>query len=111
MARRKRTSWDRIKENIPAPLKNKFILSTGIFVLWMFFFDTNSIISQYNLQVTLQELKNKKAYFENEIQETERKHRELFRNNATLEKFARENYIMKKNNEDVFVIVKEKEYK
>lgn len=110
MARRKRTSWDRIKENIPAPLKNKFILTTGLFVLWMFFFDSNSIISQYNLQVTLQELKNKKTYFEKEIKDTEEKHRELFRNNATLEKFARENYIMKKRNEDVFVIAKEKKY-
>lgn len=103
----KPTSWELFMEKIPAPLRNKFIMVTAFFVVWMFFFDKNSIISQYKLQNTHQELKNKKTYFESEIAKAEKDHKELFTNDQTLEKFAREHYYMKKENEDVFVFVAE----
>ena len=103
---RKPTKWELFLEDVPAPLKNKFIVFTSIFVVWMLFFDSNSAISQYRLKSTLQELKEKKAYHDDEIQKAEKAHKELFTDDKTKEKFARENYFMKKKDEDVFVIEK-----
>ena len=70
----------------------------------MLFFDKNSAISQYGLQNTLTELQEKKIYHEEDIQASEQAHEELFTNDRTREKFAREHYYMKKDDEDVFVI-------
>ncbi len=91
-------------EDVPPPLRNKFIVVTGIFVLWMFFFDDNSILSQYRLQATLQELKDKKEYYQAEIIQAEKDNKELFTDDKTREKFVREHYYMKKADEEVFVI-------
>lgn len=101
---KKPTTWELFLQEIPAPLRNKFIVVTAIFVVWMFFFDSNSVIKQYSLQSTLQELKDKEAYHKEEIQQTEQDNEELFTNDKTREKFARERYYMKKADEDVFVI-------
>ena len=101
---KKPTKWELFLEDIPPPLRNKFILVTAIFVVWMLFFDKNSAISQYRLQATLTELKDKKSYHDQEIRTSEREHQELFTNDRTREKFAREHYFMKKDDEDVFVI-------
>lgn len=95
---------DRLLEDVPPPLRNKFILVTAIFVVWMFFFDTNSIIAQFRLQATLQELKDKKEYYRLEILQAEEDNKELFTDDKTREKFAREHYYMKKVDEDIFVI-------
>ncbi len=100
------TKWEIFLEEIPAPLRNKFILVTAFFVLWMLFFDDNSAISQFRLQNTLTELKDKKIYYDEEIKKSEKAHEELFTNDKTREKFARETYYMKKDNEDVFIIEK-----
>ena len=100
----KPSKWELFLEDVPAPLRNKFIVFTAIFVIWMLFFDSNSAISQYRLQATLTELKDKKIYHDKEIKEAEQAHEELFTNDKTREKFAREHYYMKKDDEDVFVI-------
>ncbi len=104
-----RTNFRDFIDKLPKPLKNKFVVVTAIFVVWMFFFDKHSIITQFNLNRTLQELQNKEAYFKNEIAKDTEKQRELTTNDKSLEKFAREEHLMKKSDEDVFVIsVKEK---
>lgn len=101
---KKPTTWELFLEEIPPPLRNKFIVVTGIFVVWMFFFDSNSIIKQYSLQATLRELQDKKAYYQEEIRQAEKDNKELFTDDKTREKFVREHYYMKKKDEDVFVI-------
>ena len=103
---KKPTKLELLLEDIPAPLRNKFIVVTALFVAWMFFFDSNSIISQYRLQATLQELESKKNYYETEISQAEKDNKELFTDDKTREKFAREHYYMKKPDEEVFVIEK-----
>lgn len=50
-------------------------------------------------------MKKEKAYYQNKIEEDNRKMKELLSNKDNLEKFAREQYIMKNKNEDIFVIV------
>lgn len=74
----------------------------------MLFFDRNDLLSQYEYRVQLQKLKEEKEFY---ILETERVKKDLDELNSDqekLEKFAREKYLMKKDNEDVYVIVKEK---
>jgi hypothetical protein len=101
---KKPTKWSLLLEDLPHPLRNKFIVVTAVFVLWMCFFDRNSIPDQYRLQATFQELQDKKDYFLQEINQTEKDDEELFTNDNTREKFVREHYYMKKANEEVFVI-------
>lgn len=101
---RKPSNFELWLEDVPPVLRNKFIVVTVVCVVWMFFFDTNSIISQYRLQSTLQELKDKKAYYEAAIQNAEQDNKDLFTDDRTREKFVREHYYMKKSDEVVFVI-------
>lgn len=101
---KKPTKLEMLLKDVPPPLRNKFILVTGLFVLWMFFFDRNSVIEQYQLQSTLQDIKDRLGYYYAEIKQTEKDNRELFTNDKTREKFAREHYHMKKPDEELFVI-------
>lgn len=91
-------------DKLPKPLKNKFVVVTAVFVVWMFFFDKHSVITQYNLNSTLLELQNKEVYFEGEIATDTEKQEELTTNDKSQEKFAREEHLMKKDDEDIFVI-------
>jgi cell division protein FtsB len=102
-----RSAWKKIDQRIPTPMRNKFVLVTTIFVLWMLFLDKNSILLQYNLQNTIKELQSKKKYYQQELKQTEKDYNELFANDdLALEKFAREHYLMKKDDEEIFVVEK-----
>ncbi len=99
----KPTRWQQFMERVPPPLRNKYIFVTTVFVIWMFLFDRNSIWSQYKLQTTLRELQQKKKYFEEEIKKDVEAQRELFTDDKSVEKFAREHHLMKKKDEVIFV--------
>ena len=73
----------------------------------MLFFDKSNILAQYKLSNTLEDLKNQKTYYLEETEKVKEEHAEVFTNDTTLEKFARERYFMKKSNEDVFIIIEE----
>lgn len=90
-------------------LRNKFILVTVAFFVWMLFFDRNDILSQIKLHLYVNELKAKKAYYQQKIEEVKQDEKDLFTNEKTIEKFAREKYRMKKEDEDIFIIVEEEE--
>ncbi len=87
-------------------LKNKYYLSLIIFFIWMLFLDRNDFISQYQYRSKLRQLRKDKAYYQEEIRKVRSDLEELSTNERKLEKFAREKYLMKRDNEDVFVIVK-----
>ncbi len=87
--------------------KNKYIITSLIFAIWMIAIDKNNIIAQYKLRNELKDLRDKKAYYLNEIEKDRKATYELNTNMKTLEKFAREKYLLKKDNEDIFLIVKE----
>ncbi len=93
---------------IPKWLKNKYALTGMVFLLWLLFFDRNDLISQFKISSELNKLKEEKRFFLEEIKKDQENLLDLKTNPKTLEKFARENYLMKKENEDIFVIVKEK---
>ncbi|WDF57470.1 septum formation initiator family protein [Mucilaginibacter sp. KACC 22063] len=89
-------------------LRNKFFLVTVAFVVWMIFFDKNDIFSQYQYHDQLSKLKQERDFYLKETERVSKDLQELTSDKAQLEKFAREKYLMKKDNEDVFVIVREK---
>jgi cell division protein FtsB len=88
-------------------LKNKFFLVAVLFVVWMLFFDKNDLYSQYEQRQQLSKLEQERDFYTKETAQVSKDLDELTSNPAKLEKFAREKYLMKKANEDVFVIVKE----
>jgi len=96
-------------ERIPPWLRNKYFLSASVFAVWMAFFDQNDLISQVQLRMELRELQQDKAYYEAEIDATRADLEELLTDDQKLERFARERYLMKKDDEVVFVIVPEDE--
>ncbi|NUM51323.1 MAG: septum formation initiator family protein [Flavobacteriales bacterium] len=89
-------------------IKNKYILSGLIFFIWILFFDQNNLVTQFSYRNELNKLLEDKQYYTQEIKQTLVNLNELTSNPKTLEKFARENYLMKKDDEDVFIIVEEK---
>ena len=76
-------------------------------MLWITFFDRNDLISQRHLQRIIDDMETKKEHYKVEIENVKKEKEALFSDQATLEKFAREKYLMKKDNEDIFVIVEE----
>lgn len=85
--------------------KNKFILATIFFFVWMIFFDNNNWFYLSKLTEESQVKQKEKAYYLENIKNTERKLIELTSDIKALEKFGREEYLMKKTNEDVFVFL------
>ena len=92
-------------EEIPAPIKNKYLLALAAFFCWMIFFDKHDFITQWQLQRTVDKLEEDKAYYSKKIEEAEQDRYDL---EVNREKFARERYYLQKKDEDVFII-KEKE--
>jgi cell division protein FtsB len=88
--------------------RNKYFLVTAAFAVWMIFFDRNDLFSQYEYHQQVSKLKQERDFYQKETAKVHQDLDELTSNKEKLEKFAREKYLMKKDNEDVFVIVKEK---
>jgi len=88
--------------------KNKYFLVSTAFLVWMIFFDKNDLFSQYQYRQQVNKLKQERDFYQKETAKVARDLDELTSNPQKLEKFAREKYLMKKANEDVFVIVQEK---
>jgi len=82
-------------------------LSALIFAGWMIFFDQYNVIYQLELRSELNELRDSKDWYKEQIDKTRADLDELLTDNKKLEKFAREKYLMKKPDEEIFVIVKE----
>ena len=89
-------------------MRNKYLLALSAFLVWMLFFDRNDIVSQIQLRMKLADYRDKKEYYEKQIKDVKREKNELLTNKDSLERFAREQYMMKKDNEDLYVIVPEK---
>lgn len=87
--------------------RNYYLVSGVAFLIWMLFFDSNDIYSQYQLKSKRTELESEKRYYIEKIEEVKADRQALLNDQELLEKFAREKYYMKKNDEDVFVIVEE----
>ena len=91
--------------NLLNRLNNKYFITILIFGVWMLFFDNNNFIAQFRLNRTLNELEMEKDYYLSEIEKDRQACYELITDTLTLEKFGREQYLMKRDNEDIYLIV------
>lgn len=85
-------------------LRNKYLLALTGFVVWMLFFDRNDLFTQLERRSELTELRQSKQYFEKQITEHRKFSKDLQFNASAIERYAREKYLMKRDNEDLFII-------
>lgn len=90
-------------------LKNKYAIAIIVFLGWVFFFDQNNQVEQMKNLSVLHQLERDKQYYADKIKEDSTRLNQLRTNPENLERFAREQYLMKKKNEDIFIIVDSKE--
>ncbi len=86
-------------------IKNKYFLTITALIVWLLFFDKNDVFTQHETVAKLNKLKTDQGYYISEIEKNKMELQELKTNTESLEKFAREKYLMKRDNEDVFVFV------
>jgi cell division protein FtsB len=93
----------KILSHIPAFLKNRYVLTGAGFVVWLLFFDSRDLItSHFRERRELLKLEESKTYYQQQIAATKRELEQLKTNPAILERYAREKFLMKKDNEDLF---------
>jgi cell division protein DivIC len=95
----------RFIEKMPPFLRNRYLLTIIIFFFWLLLLDSNNLISRVREMKNLRKLKSEKEYYVQRIEEDKRKLYELKTDNQNLEKFAREQYRMKKPEEDLYIIL------
>jgi cell division protein FtsB len=89
---------------------NKYVLSLLVFIVWVGFFDRNNFVSQYKLNRELNRLEHEKNFYVDQIEKDSKARDDLVNNIDIIEKYAREKHLMKRENEDIFLIIrKEKE--
>jgi cell division protein FtsB len=92
-------------EKIPPVLRNKYLLTIVIFIVWLLLFDSNNLIARFKEMKELRNLKTDREYYIKKIEDDKQKLHELKTDNQNLEKFAREQYRMKKPDEDLYIIL------
>lgn len=95
-------------QKIPPVFRNKYVLIITAFLVWLTFFDRNNFISQVKLGRILNEKRTQKEFYQDEIRKDSISMHQLMSDTTLLEKFAREKYLMKRDDEDIYLIVKEK---
>lgn len=98
----------RLLNQIPDWLKNKYLLVGVAFALILLFLDRNDLFTQIDRRRELRNLEKSKQYYQQEIS-NQRKELDALKNDpAALEKFAREKYLMKRDDEDLFLLPEKK---
>ena len=90
-------------------LNNKYFYTALGFFIWIFLFDNNNLISRYKTRRALNHARDQKEFYNNEITKDLKTIDELMNDSAALERFGREQYLMKKDNEDIFLVVTKNE--
>lgn len=91
--------------NILSLLKNKYTITIVFLMTWLLFFDRYDFVTQYKTVKDLKQLEEEKKYYLTEIDKNENDLKHLLEDPVYLERFAREKYLMKEVNEDVFIIL------
>jgi cell division protein DivIC len=92
-------------------IKNKFFITLVLFSVWMIFFDKNNVVNQIELRKNLRQYQKEKQYYQQQIAADSEATYDLMSDSTHLEKFARERYFMKKDSEDVFLMIKKEKEK
>lgn len=85
-------------------IRNKYLVSIAVFCVVMLFLDRNDLFTQIDRTRQLRQLEKAKAYYTGKIAAERKELEGLKHNPATLEKYAREKYFMKRDNEELFLV-------
>ena len=95
-------------DKIPNYLKNKYLIAIVLFIVWITFFDNFNIIKQSKIKKNIKQLEENKKFYIQEITKDSAEYYDLLNDAEKREKFAREKFLMKKEDEDVYIIRKKK---
>lgn len=84
-------------------ITNRYVIILSIFIVWMFFFDENSFLNHREFNKEIEKLNNEKEYYKKEIKQ-DKELIDKLNDQEELEKFAREEYNMKKEDEEIYII-------
>lgn len=82
---------------------NKYLLVLSGFTVWMLFLDSNSLLIHRELNAEISELEKNKKYYLDQIN-TDKEIMEQLNDSLELESFARQEYFMKRENEEIYII-------
>lgn len=93
-------------QKIPNWLKNGYLISAIIFFIWIFFFDTNSILTNIEKEQKINQLKTDVEYYKNEIKKDKNAIQIISQDSLTeeLETYFREQLLLSKKNEEIFIV-------
>ena len=89
---------------LPKPLRNKYLVLLLLFIFWIVFLDDYNLINQNKMKNNVDDLKEQKEFYISEIKSDSTELSNLKNDSEEQEKFAREKFLMKKDNEDIFII-------
>ncbi|USL95431.1 septum formation initiator family protein [Riemerella anatipestifer] len=84
---------------------NKYVITIVAFFVWMIFFDNTSFLVIRDLNSEIKKYEEQLDYYKTEYEKNDAFYKKLMFNRGEKEKFARENYFMKKSNEEIFILV------
>ena len=86
-----------------AVVSNRYTLALAAFIVWIVFFDENNMFVQRERTQDLVQLNKKIEYYKGQVTQARQELKDLDNDPALLEKYAREKYFMKRDNEEVFI--------
>lgn len=102
---------EKYTDKIPPILKNKYLITGVLFTLWIVFLDSNNIFSHLKMRKELKELKRESRFYRTQTMKDSIELLRLNTDTLELEKLGREKYMMKRDSEDIYLIVREPELK
>jgi cell division protein DivIC len=84
------------------------VITISVFGIWMLFFDQNNLVDRMRMSAEIRQMEADREYYIDQIEKDSTRLHELTTDKDNLEKYAREQFLMKKKNEDVFVVIEEK---
>lgn len=84
---------------------NKYVITIVLFLVWMIFFDKTSFLVIHELNGEINKYEEQLEYYKSEYEKNDKFYKKLMNNKSEKEKYARENYFMKKPNEEIFILV------
>ena len=97
-----------MKEFFLKYINNRYFYTGLAFIIWMVFFDNDNYREQLRLSNKMEQLHQQEQFYQTEIQQNKSALNALKYDTTQLEKYAREKYFMKKDNEDVYVVIRKK---
>jgi len=90
---------------------NRYVIAFSIFVVFVLILGPNNLRTQYRLSKAEADIRTERQFYLNEIEKNQKASKELMTNIDNLERFAREKYWMKRDNEDVYLIIRKDDSK